>query len=48
MSIKSEVEQAVRAEKVISLLQLVKSGDDNISYPAAVYRLASRCLQVKR
>ena len=48
MSSKSEVEQAVTSESVISLLELVNTGDDNISYPAAVYRLASRCLQEER
>ena len=48
MSSKSDVEHTVMSERVISLLQLVNTEDDNISYPAAVYRLASRCLQVER
>ena len=48
MSSKSADEHTVRAERVISLLQLVNTEDDNISYPAAMYTLASRCLQVER
>ena len=47
-SSKSAEEHSVRADSLISLLQLVNTEDDNISYPAAVYRLASRCLQVER
>ena len=34
--------------RFISMLELITTHDNNISYQDALYRLASRCLQVER